>query len=422
MNEQAYSILMGILIGDAVGYPVDSLGKGHIRSTLGALSGFADPAGALKGHIERWRKPGLLSASGQLLLCAAAAARGRELSAASCASLIASNGEGGAAGTGPFRTTSRLLRVFLSNAYGREVAAGPSASAAVLPVCAGGAVTVAVNRTLDGGECLSFAAGFGADADSAIASELLGRVLAACVNGAGFPDLTVFSRTGEELAVWCAENEPLLFSAGFNPVAAVSSARELAAIFRSLEECSSAEAGEKLIVEAVNRRLKTPVTRATVDHPFAVLPYAALLAGLYRGVPSTALFRAGEEGGASSALCALVGAFICSEADPLELYGPLFQSLVNRRELVSCAEKIASGTFAPREIAAFLSSESALSSKENEEREARMKHGKVSAPPKKKDRREQERSLTRHVVESWTKADKARWKKERRNMEKDSED
>lgn len=413
---------MGLLIGDAVGYPLGSLGKGHIRSTLGAVSGLTDPADALKGHIERWKKPGLLSASGQLALCAASASRGRELSAAQLSSAIGSSGEAGMSGTGAFRTPARVLRAYISNAYGAQILAAPAPSSALLPVCAAAASAVAVNRSLDGGECAAFASSMGADVDTAVAAELLCLVTEQCIHGAGFPSAAVFAAAADGLVAWCRGHEPVLFAAGFNPVTAISSAQELLQIFRSLDGCTSLQSGEDIIVKGVNRRVKTPVTRATVDHPFAVLPFAALLAGLNRGLPLQALFRAAEEGGESAALCSLAGAFLSAENDPLEAFAPVFTSLVGRRDIQSLVERIASGTASPKDIPTYLSSELSLTSKENEEREARMRHGKVSAPPKKKDRREQERSLTKHVVESWTKADKARWKKERRRMEGDPED
>ena len=422
MNEQAFSLIMGLLIGDAVGYPLGSLGKGHIRSTLGSVSGLTDPAEALKGHIERWKKPGLLSASGQLSLCAAAASRGRELSSAQLSTAIGSSGEGGISGTGPFRTPSRALRAYISNAYGAQIIAAPAVSAAMLPVCAAASIAVSVNRSLDGGECAAFTASLGGDADTAVAAELLSLVIEQCVHGGDFPGISMFSSAADGMLDWCRSHEPVLFAAGFNPVTAIHSAQEISQLFRSLEGCASLTAGEEIIVNAVNRRVKTPVTRATVDHPFAVLPFAVLLAQLNRGLPLQALFRAAEEGGESAALCSLVGALLCSENDPLEAFAAVFTSLVGRRELQPLAERIAAGTASPKEIAPYLSAELSLTSKENEEREARMKHGKVSAPPRKKDRREQERSLTKHVVESWTKADKARWKKERRRMEGEMEE
>ena len=53
-----------------------------------------------------------------------------------------------------------------------------------------------------------------------------------------------------------------------------------------------------------------------------------------------------------------------------------------------------------------------------EEKNARLKHVKIKAR-KKKTRKERESELSSHVVESWTKIDKAKW---RRKIGKDRRD
>ncbi len=58
----------------------------------------------------------------------------------------------------------------------------------------------------------------------------------------------------------------------------------------------------------------------------------------------------------------------------------------------------------------FISGEASLSAKETEEKNAKLKHVKIKIK-KKKSRHEMEKELSNHVVESWTKFDRAKWRK-----------
>jgi hypothetical protein len=69
----------------------------------------------------------------------------------------------------------------------------------------------------------------------------------------------------------------------------------------------------------------------------------------------------------------------------------------------------------------FFQSESSLTRKEIEEYQSKLKHYKK---PEKltNNRKTLEEKMAQHIVESWTKTDKAKWKKEKKQFNKEYQD
>ncbi|RPI89409.1 MAG: ADP-ribosylglycohydrolase family protein, partial [Spirochaetales bacterium] len=65
-TDKNTGILLGALTGDALCTPLEGLSAGHIRSVLGHIGDYADPEPALKGKMDRWRKPALYSSLSQM--------------------------------------------------------------------------------------------------------------------------------------------------------------------------------------------------------------------------------------------------------------------------------------------------------------------------------------------------------------------
>ncbi len=67
-NEKSTGILLGAIIGDALCSPLEGLSPGHLRSTLGRITGYMDPEPALRGKLDRWKKPALYTSLSQMAL------------------------------------------------------------------------------------------------------------------------------------------------------------------------------------------------------------------------------------------------------------------------------------------------------------------------------------------------------------------
>jgi hypothetical protein len=209
-----------------------------------------------------------------------------------------------------------------------------------------------------------------------------------------------------------AENQPELFKAGVNPDRCMEAARAFTEVFEAASDAKGCDDAEKRIVCAANQYLKTSVTRATVDHPLLIFPLAAAIVS---GSADSSLYTASRFGGSSTVLTAMTGAVsgaVSGDTFPEELES----ALVNRKNIREYAERIAAGNGGEGDAGEFFDNEIALTSKEIDEKEAKLKHLKVPER-KKRTTAEKEAFLTRHVVESWTKSDKAKWRKTLRNKD-----
>ena len=116
-------------------------------------------------------------------------------------------------------------------------------------------------------------------------------------------------------------------------------------------------------------------------------------------------------------MCSLCGQIAGAGDDSDWARGRLMRDLVNKRRIVGIAGAISSGKITGALLEDFLSAEASLTAKEMEEHAARNKHHPRSGKPAQ-SRGEAERRMAKAVAESWTKTDKARWKKEKSRYDK----
>jgi hypothetical protein len=207
-----------------------------------------------------------------------------------------------------------------------------------------------------------------------------------------------------------------IFNAGINPDSLLQSAR---AFIRSIEATASGgdrDTIEKKLVDNLNSTLKTPVTRPTVNHPMVIIPRSLHMASHYASAPAEGLFSAVGEGGAAAASGACSGSFMGLLNEAGSIPPNLTEELINRKRITGIIESVVNSR-SPRDLCEdFIRSEAALTAKERDEWKARTKNIKTPAADRKKEQsaHDREARLAKHVVESWTKYDKAKWKKERR--------
>ncbi|MFW6367018.1 MAG: hypothetical protein ACOC2H_11165, partial [Spirochaetota bacterium] len=173
---------------------------------------------------------------------------------------------------------------------------------------------------------------------------------------------------------------------------------------------------EKSHIAYVDSLMHSPVTRVTIDHPL-ILPFYAIVLALDErynsgSLPGSAVVSGGETGLAAALACQLLPDGVALA----ESYPFLADDLVNKKQIQKIVPRIASGRCTMDEMTLFFDGEQKLSGKEREERAVLMKHARKKAPVRRKKdtRRDREEQLSKHVVESWTKRDKARWKREQR--------
>lgn len=113
--------LWGLVIGDALGAPVEGVKEGHIRQLVGAVHGYVDLCQVVPEKPWRWRRPGLHTDDGQqaLLVVEAMLGSGGADGAEEAAILTTdhtdhTNERGGTAGVRPHPVATRFARLLLA--------------------------------------------------------------------------------------------------------------------------------------------------------------------------------------------------------------------------------------------------------------------------------------------------------------------
>jgi len=415
-------IILGGIIGDALGSPLEGLSRGHIRAVFKTIDSFVDPQPALKNKMQRWRKPGLYSSVSQMMLLCAIGTRmhkGKHSGGlpALLARLPAIEGDRSGILRHPSRAEKALVGRVLHESGGRERAPDEPCARAI-PIAAPSALLRGDERDL----CIEAARlclHLSSDPSSiagCIAHSLMLRKRAEA-GREGTKSLLACAIEAVEISLTLIGEMPeRYFDLGANPESLHSAAAIYYRIFNELSAVRDTESAEKIICAHAAPAMKNPPAYATADHPLCLLPFAVFISGT-RPDPEELLFVAAAEGGSSSVMCSLCGQIAGAGDDSNWARGRLMRDLANKRRIAGIAGAISSGKITEAVLEDFLSAEASLTAKEIEEHAARNKHHPRSGKPAQ-SRGDAERRMAKAVAESWTKTDKARWKKEKSRYDK----
>ncbi len=422
MPESPEIIIKGVVTGDAAGYTLNSLKKNHIRAVYREISGFTDPAPALKHGMNKWRKPGLYSSISQLMLLAGACIERRHFNSGRFIEAVKNAPELPDHEYSYFRDPGTAEKNFIINAGQTETGGYrfEYPCARILPVTIP-MLLMKMNCEDTVLPVFTFVSMFTADISTALCSALLLQIIYRINADQAISLFEHAAESGAALVAYSEANSHLFFELGYNPDYVINDARFIHSILQKIFSSQGISSAEDIIITEVNKKISTPVTRASVNLPFAILPFALSIAG-HTTRPQDIFLSAAAEGGASSALASIAGALACAK------YGNcipqnLDEGLINRKKIQLIISDIASGRNREQIIRELTSGELSLTKKENEEYQARNRKsaGKKSAGAEKKPVRRED-TLSRHIVESWTKIDKARWKKEKNRSNNEPED
>lgn len=420
-NDRFQGVLLGSVVGDALGTPLDGLGKSHIYTTLKNFRTYAEPEAALKHHIDRWRKPGLYSCISQMMIILSmhVSISGRKAVSGFLESL---SGQSQAEGNNnifrhPGVTEKHLIQI-------SKNLSGDKAFTDLSIPCARSAAIVAPSLLFSSMNGLCNIVGisvlFNRDSYSVAGTLIFSRLLQAlCNNYNPECDENIAGIAIEETRAIIKEIEVsphIIFNLSLNPDTLIESLKFFLNILSEIENINDPGPGEERIFEIGNKILKTPVTRATVNHPVCIIPYSILLSKIMMGSADNAICKIAMEGGSSPILCSLSGAIFGSLFGSKWIPDVLINDLVNRKMILHITDLIAGNKVNRKILDDFIASESMLTAKEAQELGARLKHQK-RGKKEPLSRKEKEDHLSRHVVMSWTKKDKAKWRKDKREFE-----
>jgi hypothetical protein len=423
MDERISGIILGCVTGDALGSPLEGMSRGHIKSVFGSIESYEDPFPALKGKTDRWKKPGLYTSISQVMIINTLCS----LAGTNPVDSIKSGTERGGGEFGIFRHPGALERNLINRVKNQGRAGERSAHVMISCARLAPMIVPSVSLAEYGREsvfrAIHAAAGYTFDVPS-IAGMLLLSGLVSRLMRARYDERIIISSSLEaaaELIEISSEDSGRVFESGINPDTLRAEFEGLAGVLSGIERCGGTSDAEKAIYTGLNAKLKTPVTRATVNLPGAIIPYAIFLSQLFGGSGAGAVFACASEGGAAAALCSTAGVITGAIHGHSCFEGGLIDGLVNKKRILSIAGEIEAGRADASAVNDFIESEALLTNKEKEELAARTKRLKHKEK-KEKSRGEKEAALTRHVIESWTKMDKSRWKKEKKKLDKKDSD
>ena len=412
-----FTMFLGAITGNALGTVFEGLPKQHIRSCIRQINEYTDPAPLLKGKMERWAKPGLYSCLTQMMIIAAVSHDGRLFRKDIFQDSISRSQSVHESDTGIFRHAGLTERNLIQRLKGENASERTPdyISGRVIPFS-----LALVPHNIDPvRDALNLALVFTKNPDTAAAVLLFSAGVRALLQNPSSRINQTFVNEAEDLLFKADLLSPVIFSMGLNPEAVISGIEWQKDTFQRIDGFSADEA-EKIIRDRLNPLLKTPVTRATVDDPRCLLPFSIAISGCSTINPESIIVYSAIEGGSSSGLTMMCGALSGIIHGSSALPDFLVQGLVNRGRIIEIIDLISKGNGDRLSLDDFMKGEYSLTVKEQEELHARLKHIKKPAKPaREKTRQEKENALSRHTVESWTKMDKPKWKKDRQRKEQE---
>ena len=411
MNRTLADIIFSSIIGDAAGYTFTGMKKAHIKAIFREITGFTDPAPALKDNMYRWKKPGLYSSISVNTLLTAACTDKRGINLNDYIKAVKNSPEVSGTESGIFRDAGEAEKNFIfrvKNGENSEHHYNHPCSRllpAVLPLLL---IKNEKDRLIS---AVNFISLFTKSSSTIACSLLLLQLIEDLIAEKDLKILKTALISAEKTKEDIISSQNRIFDSGHNPDYILSASDSLLKLFRELNDIKDSSQYEKIICAYTDSKKTGLITRASINLPETILPMAVVLSDLCSD-PERIIETAVREGGASSSLTAISAALTTAHSG-VQMPEIYTGSIVNKKRLSAVIDLIAEDKNRAVIISEIYAAEPGLTAKEIEEHRAKTKNIPVSKEKKVKSRGEMESVLSKHVVESWTKMDKAKWKKER---------
>ncbi len=424
MSEALSEIIKSAIAGDAAGYVFEGMKKGHIDSFFRNHSEFPDTTDALKGNMEKWKKPGLYSSISQFILIIFMFRERNHTDVEGFKRYIRNLPVLPERPDSFFRNPGRAEEILIATAGDYHILeTDRTASSRLIPISLPlSTMKGSFSEFLDG--FLSFMKLFSEDCRSLTASFLFCYITGKQLRNK--QENGDFSSTIVNMLKNCirdiADSQSVIFSHGFNPDYFLKEAEFLTGSLEKAFGERDIENSERSIVDDENKRSGSHLIRATVDNPSLIFLYAVLM-NHYNKADQDIIYKTARLGGSSSALTSAT-AVISQAFFSVPVHKNFMDDLINKKMISQIADSVAAGKNSVTPLKTFTDTEVSLTLKEMEEYKSKNKRNKnvKKNKPARKNRTSIEETISRHVVESWTKTDKARWKREKRRKNTDSVD
>ncbi len=411
--------LTGLIIGDALGTPLNSLSKGNIKANFKIINSYVDVWPAIKANPFKWRKPALYSAITQFSLITAFASSARRFNKKNLIELITLAPEIPNYDYRVFRHADHnfcnLILHLNDNLQNYEK---NHFSAHILPIIGTFILAnpepekISLINIFD--FCLVFTDNLWNISIALIYSQIIQDIYKNKSKPQNFGQyaLEIIIKLQSEIE----KIFPEIFKKRISPDEITKILKHTKQLFIELKDKKDFSAANELLINFFNTHFKMHITRATIDHPLAVFALSALYIKHYSLAPEEIIFNTARNGGATQAICSTIISLATYLFGKEILNISLLNSLINKKQIFALSNLICNKKISQKNIIQFLQNEAALTKKEREEYNSKtkklLKKGKINLK-RKKNSTDKTNSLNKHVVESWTKLDKAKWKKEK---------
>ncbi|HNX23387.1 MAG TPA: ADP-ribosylglycohydrolase family protein [Spirochaetota bacterium] len=412
MNRTVADIIFSAIIGDAAGYTFNGMKKNHIKAVFKDITGYTDPAPALRDNMQKWKKPGLYSSITQNMLITAACTDKRTFNFDEYIKAVKNSPEVAGVESGIFRDPGEAERNFFFRAKNDENSGHHfimPCSRLLPPVLS---LLLIKNEKEHLISTVKYISLFTKSSSTIACSILLLQLIKDLIAEEGTGILQTALHSAEKAKNEIIANQGMIFDSGHNPDYIISEADSLFELFRELNTNKNTADYEKMICTYADKKKTNTITRGSVNLPETILPMAIILSDSCSD-PERIFSVAVREGGAASSLTALSAA-ITAAYHGVNIPEVFINTLANKKRISAMIDLIAEDKNRASIITEIYAAEPGLTAKEYEEHRAKNKNIPVTKEKKKKTRGEIESELSKHVVESWTKLDKAKWKKERK--------
>lgn len=407
-------ILTTVAVTDAMTSPLEGHSRGHIASHLKDEAPFPDTGTLFRKNMDKWRMPALYSSLTTLFIIMSYYLRQGRPDNAALRKVLEKTGH---------QEADAILRyagqaekeafIRLKGDSGQRV----SSSDHRIIVQAASFPLFIDDFHIRQERLRRWYADITSSVHTIIPAMLVSETIALCSDG--FSPLSSFEQALSLLHTFYYDNPGLLFDLGFNPDLFLTLFREIENSMPSLTaSASNIGSAEESVISSCQGWYKRPLKRATVPEALPQL-FMAVLAGEH-DFPALSLSRLG---GTPAPVAVLAALFRTLQSVSTDSEIALMDSLVNKHLLREIIEAFGKGSVSQALMQKWLQGEEKLTLQQKSLLDAKTRH--TPAPKRRGSTPRTSEDITNVVVESWTKRDQARWKKEerriRRNTDNDDE-
>jgi len=412
-KDLVQKFLTSIVVGDAMGSPFFSLKNRHIKATIKNSEFFPDVFIALKHHEEKWKKPGLYSFISQTVILLSVVLKDSTKSFTNEISMLDGIEEF-------FRYTDyNILNYFLNiKNFDENYKKTDLDIPALVLISIAFAFQFSGNLEDEIFLIVKFVSQFTSSGET-IASALLFVLFIKMATLSeeifSFPIKKAIEKNREIIDVFSSEPYKL-FDLGLTPDNVILEQKKIGSLLSLVLETDNLKEAKAVLLNEVKKSSLENFSSLPVKKSPVILSLAFVYLSFLNNLDlEEVLVLATREGGQSAVFTSIVATLFVAVYKS-NISEDILEGLVNRKNILTTIEKISNSKIKNFNLVDFIQSEKKLTQKFEEELAARLKKVKKKGGIKNKQNLKKKDQFA-PIKESWTKQDKARWKKEKKYFE-----